>query len=84
MKTWYTYMIQSKKDGSIYTGVTTDIEARLKAHNEGRGAKHTKPRRPYILLYAKPGSSRSEAQKTEWAWKQMTHKEKAEFSKQKI
>ncbi len=81
MTTWYTYMIQSTKDGSVYTGVTTDVEARLEAHNKGKGAKHTKPRRPYILLYAKPGPSRSEAQQTEWKWKQMTHKEKVHFAK---
>ena len=46
----YTYIVRCK-DGSLYTGWTNDIEKRIKAHNEGKGAKYTKSRRPVKLVY---------------------------------
>ena len=46
----YTYIVECS-DGSFYTGWTNDLERRMKAHNEGRGAKYTKSRRPVKLAY---------------------------------
>ena len=46
----YTYILRCS-DGSLYTGWTNDLEKRVRAHNEGRGAKYTKSRRPVVLAY---------------------------------
>ena len=50
MPTHFVYILECR-DGTLYTGWTTDPEARLRAHNEGRGAKYTRARRPVRLVY---------------------------------
>ena len=45
----YTYVLKCA-DGSLYTGYTTDLEARVATHNAGKGAKYTKTRRPVELV----------------------------------
>ena len=45
----------------MYTGITNNIEKRLLAHEEGRGAKYTKGRGPFKIVYKKKFKSRSEA-----------------------
>lgn len=47
---FYTYMVRCK-DGTLYTGYTTNIEFRIKAHNDGKGAKYTRGRLPVTLVY---------------------------------
>jgi putative endonuclease len=68
--TWYVYMLRCA-DGTLYTGVTTDLDRRVAEHNgEGRGdkgAKYTKARRPVQLVYQEESENRSEAQKREAA-----------------
>jgi putative endonuclease len=56
-------------DGTFYTGWTTDLDRRLKAHNAGRGAKYTRLRRPVRLVYSESLPDRSAAQKRELAIK---------------
>lgn len=74
---WYVYLIQSQVDSSIYTGITTDVDRRLKEHNaSSKGAKYTKTRRPFILLTSFEAESRSEASKLEYKIKKLTHKQK--------
>ena len=46
----YTYILKCK-DGTLYTGWTNDLDKRVKAHNEGRGAKYTRSRTPVELVY---------------------------------
>lgn len=46
----YTYIVRCS-DGSLYTGWTNDLKKRIKDHNEGRGAKYTRSRRPVVLAY---------------------------------
>lgn len=46
----YTYILRCG-DGTLYTGWTNDLEARLAAHREGRGAKYTRGRGPLELVY---------------------------------
>ena len=46
----YTYILKCR-DNSLYTGWTNDIDKRIKAHNDGKGAKYTKSRRPVELIY---------------------------------
>ncbi len=71
----YTYIVQCK-DGSLYTGWTNDLSKRIKAHNEGKGAKYTKARRPVKLLYYEKFASKEEAMKREYEIKHMSRKEK--------
>ena len=71
----YTYIVRCR-DGSLYTGWTTDLERRLRAHNEGTGAKYTRSRRPVELVYAESFDTKEEALRREYAIKQMTREEK--------
>lgn len=73
---WFVYIIQSQKDNSIYTGITTDINRRLNEHNSGKGAKYTRSRIPFVLLKYFECNTRSEALKLEYRIKQLSHKEK--------
>ncbi len=57
---WFLYILECQ-DGSFYTGITKDIERRLKLHNEGKGAKFTRSRRPVKVIYQELLSTRSEA-----------------------
>lgn len=71
----YTYIVECR-DGTLYTGWTTDLEKRIKAHNTGKGAKYTKNRAPVRLVYHEEYETKQEALKREYAIKQMTRREK--------
>src|ERR1019366_5158898 len=76
---WFVYLIRCS-DNSIYTGVTTDVERRVKEHNESkRGAKYTKTRRPVSLIKSFEVSTKSEALKMEYRIKQLSRAEKLAF-----
>lgn len=65
-------------DGTFYTGVTTDLERRVKEHNiSSKGARYTKARRPVSLVYQEECDSRSAAQKREYAIRTLSHVEKS-------
>ena len=71
--TWFTYMVRCK-DGTYYSGMTTDVDRRVREHNTSkRGARYTRSRRPVVLAYSKPHASRSEASQAELALKRLTH-----------
>ena len=61
---WFFYILRCR-DGSLYSGITTDLEARLRAHNRGTGAKYTSGRRPVTLVYSEKCDNASEARKRE-------------------
>lgn len=64
-KRWYVYIVQCS-DGSYYTGVTTDVQRRVKEHNKSsKGAKYTRPRRPVHLLCSAGCYTQSKALKLE-------------------
>ena len=71
----YVYLLRCA-DGSLYCGWTTDPEARLAAHNSGRGAKYTRSRLPAELVYTEAYEDRHEALSREWHIKRMSHTEK--------
>ena len=71
----YVYILECS-DGTFYTGWTNDLEKRLKAHNEGKGAKYTKARRPVKIVYHEVFSTKREAMSREWAIKQLSRNEK--------
>jgi putative endonuclease len=75
---WCLYLLECS-DGSYYAGITNDLENRIKAHNQGLGAKYTRGRSPVILLAQKPFSDRSEASKAEIAVKKLPKQMKLGF-----
>lgn len=73
---WSVYMIKSSKDNSIYTGISNNVQARIQAHNKKQGAKYTKTRTPFTLIYEEYCGTKSSASKREYAIKQLTRKQK--------
>lgn len=75
----YTYIVECA-DGTLYTGWTTNVQKRVKAHNEEKsGAKYTKAKRPVKLVYYEGYETKEEAMRTEYAIKQLTRKQKLEL-----
>ena len=73
--TWYLYILRCG-DGTLYTGITTDVEKRLEAHRSGLGAKYTRGRVPLELVYREECGGHSEALKREWAVKHLSREQK--------
>ena len=67
---WYVYMVRCS-DGSLYTGITKDVEFRVSLHNAGRGAKYTRARRPVELVYRETVGDRGAAVRREYAIKRL-------------
>ena len=79
----YIYILKCN-DGSLYTGWTNNLEKRIKAHAEGKGAKYTKARLPIELVYFEEYQDKREAMKREYAIKQLKRKEKLELIKKPL
>jgi putative endonuclease len=65
---WVVYMLRCR-GGSLYTGVTTDLDRRVRQHSDGVGGAYTRTHRPVRLVYREDGFTRSEALKREAALK---------------
>ncbi len=75
----YTYILECA-DGSYYTGWTTDLDKRVKAHNsEKGGAKYTRGRRPVRLVYYEAFETKNEAMEREYRIKRLTRAEKVKL-----
>ncbi|MFP5409712.1 MAG: GIY-YIG nuclease family protein [Gammaproteobacteria bacterium] len=74
---WWVYLLRCR-DGTLYTGITTDVDRRLAEHNGagGAGARYTRSRRPVQLVYAEPAASRAEATRREAAIRQLDRAQK--------
>ena len=72
---WLVYMLECS-DNSIYTGITNNLEERLKKHQSGNGAKYLRGRLPIKVVYKEKFINRSEATKREIYIKKMSKKEK--------
>ena len=72
---WYIYILECS-DGTLYTGITTDVNRRLSEHNSGKGAKYTKVRRPVTLRALFEAKNRSEASKEEYRIKRLSREQK--------
>ena len=77
----YAYLLRCA-DGSLYSGWTTDLRRRLAAHNDGRGAKYTRSRRPVKLVSCWRFVTRSEAMKFEVYLKGLSRIQKERLSEQ--
>lgn len=71
----YTYILKCSDD-TFYTGWTNNLKKRIKDHNDGNGAKYTKPRRPVELVYYEEFETKEEAMRREYAIKQLTRTQK--------
>ena len=67
---WCVYIVRCA-DGSLYTGITKDVESRVSLHNAGRGAKYTRARRPVELVYSEAVADRGAAMRREYAIKRL-------------
>ena len=74
-QSWQVYMILCS-DGSLYTGITTHVERRFAQHQQGRGAKYFRARRPCRVVYVEQGHSHSSAARREIALKKLSRPEK--------
>lgn len=74
---WSVYIVRCA-DGSLYTGIATDTARRTAEHNDGGvlAAKYTRTRRPVVLVYEEPCSSRSAAARREHAVKRLARRDK--------
>ena len=71
----YVYIVECR-DGTLYTGWTTDIERRISQHNKGTGAKYTRVRRPVVLKHFEKFDTNREAMKRECEIKKLSRKDK--------
>ncbi len=79
---WYLYLLECN-DGTVYTGITNNLERRLQEHNNGTASRYTRSRLPVKLLYQEQCKSRSSALKKEYGIKELSRKEKQEYIKLK-
>jgi putative endonuclease len=78
MPYWFVYVVRCR-DGSLYTGISTDVDARVARHNAGAGARYTRARGPVQLVHVERKRSRSNALKREAAIKAMSRVRKVEL-----
>lgn len=71
----YCYLVRCSDD-TFYCGYTNNLDKRIAAHNNGKGAKYTKCRRPVTLVYSEVYDNKSDAMKREWQIKQLTRQQK--------
>ena len=78
-KQWFVYVVECS-DGSLYTGITTNLKRRISEHNSSKkGAKYTKSRQPVELIYFETVSNRSEATMREINIKKLSKKNKIQL-----
>ena len=75
---YFVYILRCADD-TLYTGITTDTERRLKEHNSGRGAKYTRSRLPVHLVYKEAAEDKNTALKREYAIKHLKRKQKEQL-----
>jgi len=80
---WHVYMVRCS-DGTLYTGITNDLNKRIEAHNSGKeGARYTRSRRPVKLVYSEQVESKSAAAKLEYQLKKLPRLKKIRLIKDK-
>ena len=77
---WYVYILRCA-DGTLYTGITTDVHRRLQQHRSGKGAKYTRGRAPLELVYQESCIDHSQALKREWEIKALPREEKEKLTR---
>ena len=72
---WWVYMLRCR-DGSLYTGVTVDVERRFAQHRAGTGARYTRSHPPEAIVYREELPDKSAALRRELAIKALPRAEK--------
>ena len=72
---WHVYILQCA-DGTLYTGITNDLDRRLKAHNAGTANKYTQVRRPVTMVYQENADTKGAALRRELQIKSMSRQQK--------
>jgi len=72
---WHLYILRCA-DGTLYTGITTDVDKRFEAHRAGKGAKYTRGRGPLEIVYREECGDHSSALKRELEVKKLSRPEK--------
>jgi len=75
MSPWFVYIIRCC-DNTLYTGVTNELQARIDAHNTGKGSKYTRSRLPVILAWSRRCKSHGEALSLEYKIKRLKRSKK--------
>ena len=75
MSRWYVYILECR-DGSLYTGISTDVTRRFAQHAAGKGARYTRAHPPSRLLLQQAHPDRASASRAEYAIKQLTSSQK--------
>lgn len=78
---WFVYILECR-DQTLYTGITNDLERRLAQHESGKGAKYTRGRGPFRLVYSEAHSTRAAASKREHGLKKLDRTEKLNLVRQ--
>ena len=76
---WCVYVLRCA-DGTLYTGITTDLTRRTQQHNDGTASRYTRSRRPVTLVYQESQRKHSSALMREAAIKRLTRKQKLRWS----
>lgn len=80
MVNWYVYIAECS-DGTYYTGVTKDLDGRIRKHNAGKGAAYTRARKPVTFVYSEGHIDHSAALKREAEIKKMNRGQKKKLIK---
>lgn len=75
---WTLYVLKCG-DGTLYTGITTDLTRRIQQHNSGTASRYTRSRLPVKPIFSEPCRNRSQALKKEYAMKQLSRKKKKAY-----
>ena len=62
---WYTYVLQSKKNGRLYTGYTGDLKRRFEEHNQKRGGAYSGKNAPFVLIFYEAYTEKEDASQAE-------------------
>jgi putative endonuclease len=75
MPAWFVYVVRCR-DGSLYTGIARDVNARVTQHNQGHGARYTRGRGPVAIVHVERKGSQGSALRREAAIKALPRKAK--------
>lgn len=78
-KNEHTFYVLKCVDDTLYAGYTNDLTKRVKTHNEGKGAKYTRPRRPVTCIYSETHETKTEAMRAEYSFKQLSRTAKLRY-----
>ena len=80
MTAWFVYVVRCC-DGTLYTGISRDVAARLAKHNQGTGARYTRGRGPVALVHEERTKSQGAALRREAAIKALSRRQKLELAR---